>query len=147
MHPPLPFRARRLALRLPAALGALSAVVAACGGESPIAAVGPAPRVGNQIVFTSGVAGPYDIYVMHVDGSGARSVTTQPQGNQHGDYTPDGFGVAFMSNRTGSFQIYTIGINGRGLMQLTTGGGANGFPRWSPDGSRVLFTSDRKSVV
>ena len=140
-------------LRLPAFSGALA----------------PAPQrviSGDRlVVFTS--AAPFgptfapsarDVYVMNLDGSGIRAVTSF--GNdaavfaRHATIGTDSALIAFESNRdpetgtaTQTIQVWVVGADGSGLRPLTTGSEASHSPSLSADGSLVAFVRDGQLFV
>lgn len=116
---------------------------------------------GSQIVFVRN-CGPLEvdakIWVMNIDGSGQRLLTTSPlvnsdpTGDRHQDpqFSPDGSQIVFTSRAgtTGSQQIYLSSLDGSSLVALTTledFGKSNDLPRFTPDG-RIVFASRRDRV-
>lgn len=113
---------------------------------------------GSRIAFTR-VCGPQDrgpkVWLMNVDGSGQRLLTTSPLVNEnptadeHGEphFSPGGTHVVFSSRAatSGSRQIYISTVDGLDVRALTTlkeFGNENNAPRFTPDG-RIIFTSGR----
>jgi TolB protein len=96
-----------------------------------------------------------ELFVMHVDGTGKRQVTTNGASNFAPFFHPDGRRIIFSSNVNGSqaaapagrpsFHLYLIGDDGTGLEQVTFSGGFNSFPMFSPDGTRLVWISDRNT--
>jgi Tol biopolymer transport system component len=88
------------------------------------------------------------VWVIKVDGSGARQVTGQnaPAGSQDGEgsWSPDGKHLVFQRNlntSTNSTAIYSIALDGTHLQQVTPWTLSAGDPSWSPDGTLILFQS------
>jgi TolB protein len=112
---------------------------------------------GSQIAFTRACGsgdGP-KVWLMNVDGSGQRLLTTSPlvssdpTADEHGEphFSPAGTHVVFSSNAatSGSRQIYLSTIDGLSVQALTTlkeFGKDNNAPRFMPDG-RIIFASGR----
>ena len=91
----------------------------------------------------AGDAGGGGIFVIGVDGTNERRLTTPPafQNDESPDWSPDGTALAFSeSTQNGtSSALYAVGADGTGKRQLTTGAFADYDPSWSPDGTRILF--------
>ncbi len=93
----------------------------------------------------------YEIYVMNVDGSGVRRLTTAPGSDGHPAWSPDGTRIAFNSQRESrggarlGDRIYVMNADGSEQRRLTDVFGK--YPDWSPDGRRVVFGGDRLYVV
>ena len=90
-----------------------------------------------------------EIWVMNVDGSDQRQITTLGGANFAPFFTPDGKRIIFSSNfknpRSGNFDLYLIGVDGKGLEQVTTNDTFDGFPMFSPDGKYLVWASNRHS--
>jgi len=109
--------------------------------------VEPRWSVNNQLVFMSLMGGGSDleIYVMNVDGSGLRQLTTE--GN-NGDpvWSPDGTRISFGSDREGGnkLNVFSMRADGSQQEQLThfdvpfEAGDTN----WSSDGKKIAFEWD-----
>ncbi len=82
-----------------------------------------------------------DIYVVNVDGSDPRNLTSQPDG-QHREpsWSPDGERIAF-SGRTeeGAFAIHVMDADGRNVEVVEPDEGQASTPEWSPNGGRIAF--------
>lgn len=85
------------------------------------------------------------LIVMHVDGTGMRTLV------QAGDYatrpawSPDGSRIAFAGTRDdpANRDIYVVNIDGTGVLRLTTDPATDERPSWSPDGNRIVLHSYR----
>lgn len=91
---------------------------------------------GRRLVFR----GHGGIYVMGIDGTGRRRVTS---GGGRPAWSPDGAHIAFVSESSGESEIYIVDADGTGLRRLTGHPSADGSPRWSPDSRHVAFVSRR----
>lgn len=104
---------------------------------------------GQKVAFSSDRSGNPHIYVMGIDGSSPRKITSAGKYNASPAWSPDGKMLAFAGDDSGHFDIFTIGADGTGLKRLTdarrpTGKASNNeSPSFSPDGRHILFTSDR----
>ena len=119
----------------------------------PAASLDYAPRFspdGTQLVFTRDVdeaAGDAAIYVVNLDGSGLRKITSGGFYPGDADWSPDGTRIVFeASDPQFPFGgVWIVGSDGRGLRNVTATasgvGDLDGFsdPVWSPDGSLVLL--------
>jgi TolB protein len=74
---------------------------------------------GRQIVFhgsAEGASAP-DLFVINVDGSNLRRLTTHPDSDTTPTWSPSGTQIAFTSDRTGRPQIYLMNADGTGGAQ------------------------------
>ena len=111
----------------------VSASVFACAGsEGPV-----------QIVFDSFHDGDWEIFVMDVDGTNVRQLTTNDDGDYNPDWSPDGKEIVFYSNRDGDAEVFVMDADGTNVRQLTTNDDGDLSPDWSPDGKEIAFNSDR----
>jgi Tol biopolymer transport system component len=96
---------------------------------------------GARLAFTSGRAGPREIWVSDADGSNPRQLTHGPASLQQAPrWSPDGRVVAFESQGSdGHMHVWTLGTDGGRLRRLTGGPGDEGSPTWSHDGRFVYF--------
>lgn len=97
---------------------------------------------GSRVAFVSERSGGAQIYVMGIDGGGARRVTFQGSHNTDPDWSPDGRSLAFVSRR-GVFDVFTVRADGTGIKAITQAAGDNEDPTWSPDGNFLAFSSTR----
>ena len=68
-------------------------------------------------------------------------LTTDPERDLNGIWSPDGRMIAFISNRSGSDQIWLMDADGKNQRQVTKGVAMAAWPAFSPDGSRLVFWS------
>jgi Tol biopolymer transport system component len=94
---------------------------------------------GEKIAFVSNRDGNDEIYVMNVDGSDLKRLTSHPDDDQYPDWSPDGKQIAF--SRDG---IYIMNPDGSDQTRLTEFGGC---PAWSPDGRRIAFSHSQDLYV
>jgi TolB protein len=87
---------------------------------------------GRRIVFTWGIDGSEQIYMMNTDGSHSIRLTSPPGNCDFPSFSPDGRKIAFQSDRDGSRQIYVMDAEGTHVTRLTNPPGENGFPVFSP---------------
>ncbi len=96
---------------------------------------------GRQIAFWSNRNGNPDIYIMNVDGTGLRQLTSNPAIDESPTWSPNGQQIAFISDRTGAPQVFVIGTDGTGEERLTYESYAS-RPTWSPPPfNEIAFTS------
>lgn len=96
--------------------------------------------------------GQLEIFVISVDGSGKKQVTSNGASNFSPYFHPDGKRIIFSSNLETrgeggrpSFHLYLVRDDGTGTERLTTEGHFNSFPMFSPDGKRLVWVSDRNA--
>lgn len=84
------------------------------------------------------------LWVVNVDGTGARKLTTSLPADvlvpEHPTWSPDGRRIAFVARRNGQHKIWTMNADGSNPVQLTTDAGFDQSPSWSPDGASVAFS-------
>jgi TolB protein len=86
---------------------------------------------GTKIAFMSSRDGNPEIYIVNVDGSGLRRLTSQPTIDVTPTWSPNGTQIAFTSDRAGSPAIYVVGIDGLGIRRISNDSYAD-RPTWSP---------------
>ena len=94
----------------------------------------------RRFAFTSTRDGDPEIYVMNVDGTGARRLTNVPGRDAHPAWSPDGRTILFQSPREdGHTRIFLMDADGSNQRALTKNTGFCGVPVWSPDARRIIF--------
>lgn len=107
--------------------------------NTPAPAASGEPNAPGRIV-------PASVYVVNVDGSGARTLTNRALAfDAHPAWSPDGSRIAFESTVEGKRTIWVMQADGQGLRRLTelTGAAVETAPAWSPRGDRIAYASDR----
>ncbi len=91
---------------------------------------------GRQIAFsaTPPGSGAYDLWVMNIDGTNARRLTTHPDSEVSPTWSPSGTQIAFISDRlgVGREQIFVVNADGSGLYRLNVPDNQVDRPTWAP---------------
>ncbi|WP_223163847.1 TolB family protein, partial [Nocardioides humilatus] len=77
---------------------------------------------GDEITFSSIIAGNYEIYRMNVDGSSPLRITIQSSVDIQPTYSPEGDKIAYTSTQVGDYEIYRMNPLGAGLSPLSVNG-------------------------
>lgn len=96
----------------------------------------------GKIVFASGKAGHYDIYVLNLDSGRLDQLTMGDTWNDCPKWSPDGRKIVFISNRTGTPEVWLMDEDGSGETRLTKDDRWHNTPDWSPDGQRLVFCAN-----
>ena len=96
---------------------------------------------GKQILFASDKDGTNQLYVVNLDGTGLRKVTSLPALRGRSDWSSDGRFVVTYSGQAWHRELFIMNADGSGQRQLSPGGGNSQGPGFSPDGRWVVFTS------
>ena len=97
---------------------------------------------GTQIAYSrqSPFTGVGSIWVIDVDGTDPRQVSSEIGVNNHPTWSPDGRWILFSSDRDGNLEIYAVRPDGTGERRLTnTPTFHEDNPNFAPDGSKVAF--------
>ncbi len=100
---------------------------------------------GKRIVFTNRVTdfeknkGVNDLWLVNVDGSGLRRLTTHPAGSHAARWSPDGKAIYFLSGRSESSQVWRLPIDGGEAEQVTNLPLDVEGSLLSPDGTQLLL--------
>jgi dipeptidyl aminopeptidase/acylaminoacyl peptidase len=82
------------------------------------------------------------IWMMGVDGQGARQITNREKGESSPAFSPNGKWISYVSSQDGGPQLYVMptGVGeARKITKLSTG---VSDPQWSPDSKWIAFSSD-----
>lgn len=82
------------------------------------------------------------IWMMGIDGQGARQLTSGDKGESSPVFSPDGKWISYISSKDGSAQLYLMPTGGGEAKKLTNISTGVSDPLWSPDGKWVAFSSD-----
>ena len=85
------------------------------------------------------------LYLINVDGTGLKTLTTVPGSDFDPAWSPDGGRIAFTSVRDGNKQIYVLDVNSLAITRLTSVNAdiESSQPAWSPDGNLIAYTVRR----
>ncbi len=86
--------------------------------------------------------GRTDIWVVNVDGSGLRQLTSSPEGESNPRWSADGATLFFLSGRGGSDQVWSLSFAGGEAQPVTKLPLDVGAFEVSPDGSRLLVSME-----
>jgi Tol biopolymer transport system component len=123
------------------------------GGDVRLVGDGAYPSIspdGSIIAISAGEPGPSGIFLIDIDGTNLRRVTTAPPAPAIDNlpaFSPDGKRIAFQRVLDGTSgqarsAIFVVNIDGSGLKQLTDMATNASYPNWSPDGKRIVFNDN-----
>lgn len=95
---------------------------------------------GKRIVYVKRLGDRAAVFVVNVNGSGVRRLTSFRMGvDDRVDWSPDGSRILFSDNYR-FVDVYTIRPNGAGIRQLTHSQKGNYSGKsWSPDGKQIML--------
>ena len=123
------------------AVGGLT--LGACGSKVPDL---PTPTVAGTIAFDSGPmgeAGPGDISVVRIDGTGLRKVVPGKAFAGNPAWSPDATRIAYsiQGSTGGRCRLVVANADGSGAKVLPSAKRGGLLPAWSPDGTQIAFSS------
>lgn len=95
----------------------------------------------QRIAFTSDMEGNDDIWIVNLDGSNLRRITTDPSHDGRPRWSPDGTKLVFESDRSGITNIWIYDFNTSSFAQVTTTGG--NMPDWSHQGDNIVYVTEQ----
>ncbi len=98
---------------------------------------------GQRIAFESDRSGNWEIWVVHVDGTGLHPLTDHPAQDRFPAWSPDGATIAFTSDRDGNLDVWRMNADGTQPVNLTQMPGRDRYAMWSPDGQEIAFNTAR----
>jgi Tol biopolymer transport system component/DNA-binding winged helix-turn-helix (wHTH) protein len=102
---------------------------------------------GGRVVYSSLQSGEVGkIWVMSVDGTLRKQLTSDDANDISPVPSPDGRYIVFCSNRSGNHEIWRVNVDGSNLVQLTTSNGAT-RPNISPDGKWVIYLTTEDGIL
>lgn len=93
---------------------------------------------GRTIAYASRRAGSFDVYVMNVDGTRVRRLTSTRADDRRPSFSPDGTRIVFTRGEQGD--LYLMSADGSGVRQLTRDPAEEIEPAWSPRGDLIAFS-------
>lgn len=104
----------------------------------------------SKVAFEGYTTGNADIYIVGVDGTGLRQLTTDPATDQYPQWSPDGTTIVYdnAGAREGqdpqfskTAEIFTVPAGGGARRELTHNGWYDAAPSYSPDGKTIVNQS------
>jgi len=88
-----------------------------------------------------------NLWIMNLDGSDARQLTSGDSNDWESAVSPDGSTVLFASDRSGNDDIWSVSIEGGEPVNLTNHPADESWPIFSSDGNLIYFSSDRLDPI
>ncbi len=112
----------------------------------------PTPIGGGigQVAFASNRSGIPQIYLINVDGTDLKPLTSMPDGACQPSWSPDGLSLVFISPCPDSREAYpgaglwVLELENLEPRPLLSSPGGDYDPAWSPGGGRIAFASERE---
>ena len=109
---------------------------------------------GKQIAFSRNASNDsdamynFDIWIMNIDGSDAKRLTTDPEFDAEPIWSPDGTRIFFTSGRDQNFKIYSISTDGTGEVRVSRENSfREGMFSFTPDGQQIFLSSNTPERV
>lgn len=83
-----------------------------------------------------------DVWLVNVNGTGLRRLTSHPENDTQARWSPDGEWVYFLSSRSGSMQVWRIAVDGGEAEQVTRQPLDVGGFVLSPDGTKLAIAME-----
>jgi dipeptidyl aminopeptidase/acylaminoacyl peptidase len=95
----------------------------------------------GEIAVVRSANGNSHIYLLETDGSVARQLTDDPEGDQAPTWSPDGSRLLFArgSEGKGQLDLYVLDVARGTVEQLTTASGIETDGKFSPDGTQIVY--------
>lgn len=121
-------------------------------GPTAVPGVLPPPSGGDRLAFSSDRFGDDDIFLIDIDGTNLRQITTDRAADSNPAWSPNGLLIAFVSTRDGDAEIWVVaagcpitppsGCEGN-MVQLTINTAREFNPAWSPNGQQIAYASNQ----
>ncbi len=95
---------------------------------------------GQRVLFASNMDGSDQLYVIGLDGSAPRRLTSLPALRGRSDWSSLGQIVTY-SGESWNRELFLMNSDGSGLRQVSPPGGNSQGPSFSPDGNWIAFTA------
>ncbi len=97
---------------------------------------------GEKLALISEESGNDDIWIINIDGSEKKQITTFTGRDYWPRWSPDGKMIAYESGENDNFDIWVYCLETEQHIKLTDLPGRVGMGDWSPDGKSILFCSN-----
>jgi TolB protein len=94
---------------------------------------------GSQVAFMSARDGNWEVYMIDINGGGAKRLTNNPANDGLPTWSPDGKSIAFVSNRDGAWAIWVMNADGSNQRKLFDLGGGYGGGEYDWSSERISW--------